>query len=104
MPFSGRSVPSCLLPSHTSGLDDLALDLVLAAQDRLGLELDPGWTSQWTVRFKKNTDEWSCTVADFPGRAAGLEPVRHFGWSRRQAQQPSKQNKESTGRQHGFES
>ena len=46
----------------------------------------------------------SCTVADLPGRVSGLEPVRHFGWSRRQGHRPGLQFMVCTGRHHGFES
>ena len=104
MPITGRSTTYCQLPSHTCGLNDLVLDLVLTPEDQSGLRLDPGWSTRWTVRFKGSAGQSSCAVADLPSRMSDLKPMRRFGWSRRQRHRPGLQFMLCTGRHHGFES
>ena len=94
-----------MVPSDRCGVQDLWLPFDLGATARAVLDLRPGWVRRWSATWRVAGKEVVVAVGDLGSAPpAGCEPVRRFGWHRRQRHRPGLQFMVSTGRHHGFES
>ncbi len=94
-----------MVPSDRCGVQDLWLPFDLGATARAVLDLRPGWVRRWSATWRVAGKEVVVAVGDLGSAPlARCEPVRRFGWHRRQRHRPGLQFMVSTGRHHGFES
>ena len=72
---------------------------------RAGLELGEGWSGRWTVTWKADGGQVSCSVRELiQTPVVDGDPIRCFCWRRGQGHRPGLQFLVSTGRHHGAES
>lgn len=72
---------------------------------RAGLDLGGDWPDRWTVTWKSDGDQVSCSVRELlRSPRVDADPIRSFAWQRGQRHRPGLQFLVSTGRHHGAES
>lgn len=90
--------------SHRVGWEELLVPEFVAA-GRSGLDLSGDWPDRWTVTWKSDGDQVSCSVRELlRSPRVDADPIRSFAWQRGQAHRPGLQFLVSTGRHHGAES
>ncbi|MGW4995433.1 TnsA-like heteromeric transposase endonuclease subunit [Streptomyces mirabilis] len=101
---TAAGVPAGPVWSHRAAWGELLVP-VSVESGKAGLDLDEDWPSRWTVTWKTDSDQASCSVRELI-RAPLLDgdPIRHFSWRRGQGHRPGLQFLVSTGRHHGAES